>query len=168
MEEGVVIFHIMDHNIQVDKVEKLTNNNLLQSIRKLTSTLLNVKELDEQSAIKLTENVGELFVGNINSTWWWESLAKKYHTIVYGDADGLKVLEKLLLNNQQVFLFVTDDEPKPWCVFEGDIKDILYILSEERFFEYFLVSINLDWVIFDTHHNSLVVTGILVEKSKTI
>ena len=76
------------------------------------------------------------------------------------------MLRDLIGNAESVFLVPTDDESPPWPVFTGSIFYVIELLKEIRFFEYFLTDKNGTWVIFDTHHNTLVVTGILMDKAK--
>ena len=78
---------------------------------------------------------------------------------MYGEADGLDVIRNNLGSAGNVSLVVTDDEYEPWPVFQGPLSEILALLAEQRFFEFILVSENMNWCIFDTHHNSLVLAG---------
>jgi hypothetical protein len=58
-----------------------------------------------------------------------------------------------------VFLVITDDELPPWVVVSGAWNGVRHLLSEARFFEFFVVNTSLRWIVFDTHDNRLVVGG---------
>jgi len=80
----------------------------------------------------------------------------------YDGADAFSVLRSNIGDLELVRLVVTDDEPQPWPVFEGPLEEILVVLQETRYFEYFLVPGVNDggrWIVFDTHHNQLVWAG---------
>jgi len=84
-------------------------------------------------------------------------------TISYGDEDGLEIIGRVIPNNPEVILFVTDDESRPWPAFKGHLSNILTLIGEVRFFEYILTDEKLDWLVFDTHYNALVLTEKLIE-----
>lgn len=132
---------------------------LLEEIRSFTKKKRLVKELDSSQTTTLTNGVASSFVANSNKRWWWESLSCPNKTVDYGDEDGLEIIGRNLAGDSTVYLVVTDDEFAPWPVFSGPLDCVLEIISELRYFEYFLVSEDSSWCIFDTHHNSLVIVG---------
>ena len=137
---------------------------LISEIRIWIDKVKNFRELNKSEAFNAVEAVAKKYIGNRNQTWWWESLKHKSVTIKYDDSDGLMLLEKIVGNdNAEVIFVVTDDEPEPWAVFQGNFRSIIQVISEQRFFEYFITDQNYSWLIFDTHHNSLVVIGDLLE-----
>jgi hypothetical protein len=116
--------------------------------------------LAEAQAASLVGEVAERFVDDPNALWWWDSLAEESWQIAYGDTDGLEQIERLLeKETTPVYLVVTDDEHPPWLVVRGGLSEIIALLREQRVFEFFIVDESRSWVIFDTHHNCLIVAG---------
>lgn len=142
---------------------------LVNEIRGLTKKINGFIELNKGDSIKAINMVAEKYIKNRANTWWWEELAQNSITLNYEDDDGLFLLKNVVGNdNTLVKLFITDDEPEPWPVFQGEIKMITDIISEQRFFEYFITANDFSWLIFDTHHNSLIVLGDLFKAAESI
>lgn len=117
-------------------------------------------ELKPGDAMALCEKVAAAFVSEPSSTWWWDSLRGPAERISYAPSDGLDVIRRLIGNDDlHVFLVATDDNPRPWPAFSGRLSDILELLGELPSFEFFIADERPSWVVFDTHHNSLVVCG---------
>ena len=134
---------------------------LMDSIRLFSKKKNAIKELDVERSRDLLGFFSEVFVSDSGRRWWWEALRCDAKTIEYGDDDGLEIIKKILTGVDSVFFVVTDDEFPPWSVFKGRLDDVLELISEQRYFEYFLFREGMDWCVFDTHHNSLVVAGVL-------
>ena len=142
---------------------------LINEIRDFTKKINGFNELNKDGTAKAINMVAEKYIKNRTNTWWWEDLTQKSITIEYGDSDGLSLLKEIVDDDTaSVKLFITDDEPEPWPVFEGEFKAIIDTISEQRFFEYYITANDYSWVIFDTHHNSLIVLGDLFEAAESI
>lgn len=141
---------------------------LLKEIRALLPSSPGVRELSTAQAAEVVQRIRRGFVREGNNTWWWESLSSESVTLPYGDSDGLQWLRRLVPSREVVRLVVTDDEAGPWPVFEGEAQALRSILRELRFFEYLVTGARGDWVIFDTHHNTLVVAGALLEQARAL
>ena len=146
----------------------MIDQELIEDIHRASVGLATFHELNLVDSENIIAKISKKYISDTSKVWWWESLESDSFTIEYGEEDGLKILENLISNDQTVFLFVTDDEPEPWNIFKGDFSEVLNVLKEQRFFEYFIVSEEIEWIVFDTHHNSLVIAGILIEKTKGI
>ncbi len=132
---------------------------IVKSIRNYIRRIPQVRELDFDEALQAVESVAEKYIENRKSVWWWESVKCETTCLDYGDNDGLSLIKEVVGEDCIVLLFVTDDEPEPWPVFEGSIGGVIDIFSEQPFFEYFLTGRDFSWIIFDTHHNSLIISG---------
>lgn len=133
---------------------------LVNEIRHTMSAGVKLKELSRDCSQQVLSKVAEIYVRNCESVWWWDDLKEAPLTVGYGDKDGLALLKEIIREpSTSVFLVVTDDAPNPWPVFHGELDTVIEVISEQRLFEYFLVAEGYSWVIFDTHHNSLVITG---------
>ena len=141
---------------------------LLSDIRKSIAEISSrgsredVIEMSEKEADAVADSVARTYVEQPNSLWWWSHLRAKSWIDDYSEAEVPERLQEII-GNRRVRLVVTDDEPRPWPVFEGEATHILGIIFEQRFFEYFLVPASTgvpDWIIFDNHENQLVVVGL--------
>ncbi len=139
---------------------------LLGEIRALLPVHMGVRELSGSESAEFEVSVQRRFVQDSDALYWWDSLRTESVSLDYGDADGLAWLGKLIPSGQDVRLFVTDDEPGPWPAFAGEFGALKRLVDELHYFEFFFVGENRDWVIFDTHHNTLVVTGNLLERAR--
>lgn len=135
------------------------NDGLIYELKKTSESFSTVAMLNEREAKELILDISNRYVTDINKIWWWESLSTECERIEYGDSDGLKIIREKFTEDPVVLLFVSDDNPQPWPVFRGVLSEILELIGEVHFFEYILADQNLNWLIFDTHHNTLVITG---------
>lgn len=124
---------------------------------------LSLSILSELDARKITDALANRFIDDIDRVWWWEGLKQTPLVINYGDDVGWNRIPELLNDlSEQVYLIPTDDEPNPWPVYVGPCEDAIGLLKEMWRFEYILVGGNIDWAVFDTHHNTLIVVGSIV------
>lgn len=138
----------------------MIDDQLAEQIRRSARTLSKVCELSNAEANILLDTIAYEFVANPQELWWWASLRQPSRTIGYEGLDVFHEIRKLVLDDEVTHLVVTDDEPRPWLVFNGQVDDLLQLVGEQRYFEYFLIcaaSEKPNKVIFDTHHNLLVV-----------
>ena len=136
----------------------------MKEIREAVASSQDVYELENAEALAFVDAVAKSFIADADKTWWWDSIKQKSLTISYGNDDCSELLNKLIKNKRaEVLLIVTDEESRPWPVFRGAFSDVSKIISEQRFFEYFITNRECTWLIFDTHHNSLVLTGEMID-----
>ena len=138
---------------------------LLDEFRVLQKNMGALRELSDLEALVLVDEIARRFVDKKESVWWWQSLKCDSVRLEYGDADGLALLGELVPAESKIWLIMTDDEPRPWRVFEGEARKFWVLLRKLRFFEYFIASEDCRSVVFDTHHNALVAAGSLLEKA---
>lgn len=146
----------------------MVDKELIMRFRSLLPASRGVRELRNSEAEVVTERVKSHFVEEPDAIWWWEALSSNSVSIRYGSADGLKLLGCLIPSQELVRLAVTDDEPGHWPVFEGEAGALCSLVREIPFFEFFVTSMECDWVVFDTHHNCLVVTGALLQRARCL
>lgn len=134
------------------------DNQLIASI----AAVINQKEvdgeiLDSNTAISVVSNVGNSFVTDLNTVWWWRSIKSPWTIVEYDGNFKEKLLSLMDNNNEHYFLVVTDETPRPWPVIKARLSDIMKIIESHRFFEYFICNLTYTFCIFDTHHNSFIV-----------
>jgi hypothetical protein len=139
---------------------------LLDELRVLLTSMDCLRKLSDSEAVAAIDEVARRFVDKEESVWWWQSLKCDSVTLPYRDSDGLVLLGELVPAESTIRLVVTDDQPRPWPVFEGEAPKFWDLFRELRFFEYFIASEDSQWVVFDTHHNALVVTGAILDKAR--
>ncbi len=120
--------------------------------------------LDTESTRDICRWVGERLGKGPGDCWWWENAPGVKLLDNYSEADGIAALRAALAcQESEVTLVITDDDFPPWNAIRGDLDIICYCLEELPFFEYFLVDESRSWVLFDTHHNELLIHGDLSE-----
>lgn len=126
----------------------------------------NISEQKQKVASELADEVAKRFLRDRSMVWWWEALLHTPVVIEYGEGVSWPLVKRIVQNDTQIiYLFVTDDDPEPWQVLKGTLHDIGLFLAELWRVEYFITDENLSWLIFDTHHNSLVVSGTLMNRT---
>lgn len=136
---------------------------LLRELRSSLPRFPSVRELDSRTADELADRIAQRYVADPDMIWWWESLSQPSATIDYGEKVSLDVIRQLLPADVEARLLVTDDAAPPWPLFAGKLEHLLEYLGEQPQMEYILADPDLDWLIFDTHHNTLVLLGRLAQ-----
>lgn len=136
---------------------------LTKELREKLGSLSSIHELNQEGAISLLNEIATQYVADRACVWWWDGLLEKPVVVDYGEDLGWDRIVKLVrpTKSQQVYLVATDDDPEPWAVYKGNLLDLVSLLEDMWRFEYIIVDVELSWLIFDTHHNSLVVAGTL-------
>lgn len=123
----------------------------------LESSRLELVEWSEGESLIL--EVAVKFVRDRRHHWWWENLRELPKRIQYQD-DGLALLDGILEHDTGLLnLVITDDEEAPWPMIVGTWNDLRSYLGSLHFFEFFLFDASQSWMVFDTHHNELLVIG---------
>lgn len=142
---------------------------LLSEIHNEMTNIGGIIEISDDKASSITNKIAKNYINDRSLVWWWEGLSVSPFEINYGDEYSWLIIKKIVPNmNQSVYLFVTDDEPEPWPVFNGSLKNIGELISELWRFEYFITDENFEWLIFDTHHNTLVISGVIEDLAKKL
>ena len=145
------------------------DSTLVQEVRAIVDKHEGLVMLGSLEAESVVTKVADKFVDDLDQVWWWTSLKEEAITLPCEEDIDFALLKEVLKDaTAEVLLVVTDDEPRPWLVFGGQFEAIVSVLSELRFFEFFITNRDCDWLIFETHHNALVVAGDLVEIAKSV
>lgn len=145
------------------------NTELIEELRSNISSPDLIRELSREDAKSLVNDIASRYLADRTLVWWWEGLLEKPAVVNYGEALGWDYIIKLVRSQEEkVFLVVTDDNPEPWVVLEGSLSAMVKLLENMWRFEYIVVDARMSWIIFDTHHNSLVVAGSLREQALKI
>ncbi len=117
-----------------------------------------ITELSYQSASEACKELAARFLGDSPSRWWWDSLKSDPVIVPYNDEEVFDLLQRILPSSEILFI-PTDDEEGQWPVYTGSVSAVINMVMELQFFEYFIADKGYNWVVFDTHHNSLVIAG---------
>ena len=92
--------------------------------------------------------------------FWWAGAPLMDREIQYeGSEEGLSRLSVLLADVRgEICLVASDKRASPWPVWALRPGEVIPLLGELPFFEYFLVLDGGATLLFDTHHNTLVVS----------
>jgi hypothetical protein len=138
---------------------------LLCEIREKMGLVNGVSEVTGSAADDVIEAIASRYVDDRSNVWWWEGLADTPVVIDYGDELGWRRIGNLVQDpHLEAYLLPTDDDPEPWPVFRGRLLELQRLLEEVWRFEYMIAAVDMSWLVFDTHHNSLMVLGSLKEK----
>lgn len=133
---------------------------------------MNIEE--EISTFCIENHIPIVFLSNAESSTLVTELAKKFmfdidrlfvwDTLTAVDwtdySNGIEIwnvsLSKFLDKFQkEIFIVITDENFFPWPIFKCCKTDLIKILENVRFFEYFLFDSLQKQILFDTHDNSL-------------
>jgi hypothetical protein len=119
-----------------------------------------IEVLDDAAARDLIRQVESKFVEDPRRRWWWESLRGTARSVQYDSGiDGLELLRSRIAAQPMVNLIVTDNQDEPSGVVAGSPAAILELLLETPGFEFAMTDAEVRWLILDTHHDTLVMTG---------
>lgn len=104
----------------------------------------------------ILDSIVQRFGIDRKNSWWWEGLDDEVVTIPY-TGNGFDEVHRLIAGWSTVVMVVTAENPEPAGVFVIREEDVEPLLGESQFFEYALVSSDLSTIVFDTHHNTLIV-----------
>jgi hypothetical protein len=137
----------------------MTPPELVTTLTAIVATKPRLRVLAADAADAATAAVAAAFISDPSRRWWWESVNTRSKSFEY-DADGLAILDAIMSNvGEPLLLFATDDESPPWMVISGPWQDLRSLVAETQFFEFLLVDAALSWIVFDTHHNRLLIAG---------
>ena len=133
---------------------------LLQSIEHYIAQHPGLRLVATEEGDHLCKQVAARFNFPEGRNWWWDSLPQGTFSCAYSGDESFDKLRELLPNGSvPMFMFVTDDEPPPWQGIAGGKDDLIELLREQRFFEYWIAGGEGRWIVFDTHHNTLLAAG---------
>ncbi|AWH31707.1 hypothetical protein [Stenotrophomonas sp. SAU14A_NAIMI4_8] len=91
--------------------------------------------------------------------WWDGAPAVRAHACYDDGMQGLARLAELLGPAQsEIQLIVSDERAGPWPVWSLPASELVPLLGELPFFEYAVVLDEGATLVFDTHHNTLLVS----------
>ncbi|WMS86585.1 DUF6756 family protein [Pleionea litopenaei] len=105
---------------------------------------------------KLAENFLSHGKQSLERIWLWEAIEEPYAS--YQPDDGIEELNSLLCHSDTYWFIASDEDGKYW-VLEGTGEAIVSVLSETRYFEYYITNKEISWLICENHHGVMVLKG---------
>ena len=93
---------------------------------------------------------------SLERIWLWDSIKEPYTS--YQPEDGVEELKSLLDQSESYWFIASDEDGKYW-VLEGTGKAIVNVLSETRYFEYYITNKNISWLVCENHHGVMIIKG---------
>lgn len=116
-------------------------------------------QLNDHELRHLVDAINLRYLKSPVSSWWWTSLKVPSGILEYGDRDGLAVLMSILPERNELVLVVTNESARPSGAVRGTAVQLHNVIADCPFFEFAIVPANLEWIVFDTHHNTLIGAG---------
>jgi len=119
---------------------------------------INASFIKQEESDRLVERLFAIFDLDINQLFVWENF--KGHIVYneYQDKNEIwnSCVGKLIFDfRNDIFVAVTNEEYYPWPILSCKKTDIISIISEQSYFEYFIFDSEMNKIVFDTHHNIL-------------
>ena len=116
--------------------------------------------VDPEVSLNIIKELSKIYSFSFNDLYWWENV-KADVSYKYSDNNEwtTKLSEMIKVYGEEVLLFITDDEYTPWPAFKCNTDRLITLLSGQRFFEYFIVDEKFEYILFDTHHNVLLLVS---------
>ncbi len=94
----------------------------------------------------------EFYKFEFNKLFIWDGIEGEI--IPYEERDWFEIIfEVTSVFENEIYICITNEDYFPWEILKGKKKDILRLLNDFYYFEYFLFDGGFNRVVFDTHHN---------------
>ncbi|MEL6194028.1 MAG: DUF6756 family protein [Bacteroidota bacterium] len=114
--------------------------------------------LERIEAGDIYDKLNQSFPINYNQRWLWENENISLRFSYEEGNDWSSALGEALNDFDDKILFIpTDDEFFPWKIFEGEKRQLMELLEDLYYFEYFVTDRSFQKIVFDNHHNEIIV-----------
>jgi len=131
-------------------------SNLIDDISTVLQTIPSGRILSSEEAQSFVTAVAGRYGIDLDSYFPWDKMEGIVYP--YDDPSGWGLLLSSMLNvfPGDIYLVVTDEQHYPWPVIVMPAADVQDMLLELPYFEYFVFDAAMEEVVFDTHHDSLI------------
>lgn len=96
-----------------------------------------------------------------NPRAWWLSLKNKVETIPYEDNSAYKNIPALIKGRypetiSSIVYFIADEDNESLYLYRIPLEKLTLIIEECRYFEYYIVSSELSWMVCENDHGELI------------
>jgi len=132
------------------------------AIRRVEVVIFDINEIDGFSE-KLAAKFLSHGKRSLDKIWIWDAIKEPYTS--YQPKDGIEEL-KSFLSESDFYWFIASDEDGKYWVLEGTGRSIVSVLSETRYFEYYVANKDISWLICENHHGVMVIKGSIGSEHK--
>lgn len=119
-------------------------------IREAIKTLsIGAQKLSEEEASEIVAAARDRFVQG-NPASWWQALKLKFDWV---SSEGLP-LESVLPETGSEIYFVPETEEDALPVYKLPSCDLSKLIGECAFFEYYVLALDLSWLLIENDHNA--------------
>jgi len=130
---------------------------LLNSINStISDSSLSYRLLSDDESQQIFEELKDRFEFDYSELFVWDGSKYIFSKLSYDEDWEDSLLEALSTFTNQIYLIVSAEEYYPWKIYHGDKDEILKLLEEQIYFEYFIADLQLESILVDTHDNELI------------
>ncbi|SDC02105.1 hypothetical protein [Niabella drilacis] len=138
-------------------------NNFMEELRQDIMTTINSRGInalfvEANDAERLIQQIATIFDLKLNRLFVWETSKAQGVLMAYDGSTDIwegQLLAFISDFQSEVFLVLTNEAYYPWPVLKCKKEEVVTIISEQFFFEYFIFDSTMNKIVFDTHQNML-------------
>ncbi|MFN8012371.1 MAG: DUF6756 family protein [Holophagaceae bacterium] len=116
---------------------------------------LGLKELPPIQGEEVLRDFLKRFVDDADRTWWWEGLKGLEKRMESPESAGILPALVGVPEDSEAILITTPDDGEPITLFEGRFANLCRLIDDCPYFEFVIVSRQLDWALLESHHNEV-------------
>ena len=121
------------------------------------------RELPDKEAEEIYWKALRFFVSEGEPRWWWEHFVACTCTD-FPAGDGWRHIPEFVPDtSERVWFIVEDDSLSFYPVYKATPTAICEVIGECYAFEYYIVQREFQWLLCETHHNTMIAVGEVVE-----
>lgn len=140
-----------------------TPNKALEAASKLDLTTAVFRQVGPGQWEQVLKSILKKFanISDTGATWLWQHL--KNHGVSFQTENGLNYIGSLFEPDIKIWVIFEDwDSTKKhgnYWVFEGNYGATIDVLNNMHGIEYYIADRNLNWMIMENHHDTLIAVG---------
>jgi hypothetical protein len=117
-------------------------------------------EVPPSEARLLVSQFLAVFTGGVEAYRWWECFTLPSKSVVFKDGQAYQSLLDIVPDpDAHVWFVAEDDEPLSYPVYDATPRGAQQVIGECYYFEYYLISKDLSWLLCENHHDALIGVG---------
>lgn len=129
--------------------------------QKLDSNILTSKDNKKLENNEILNKIKNIYV-NDDPRAWWLSLSKVKKIVNFDDDSGYKHIIEILLSeeieiHEGEFVYFIADSGEDLLLYEIIISDLIRIIENGEFFEYYISALDYSWMTCENDHGDIIV-----------